>query len=1005
MNTKKKFFYSLGAKVLVLVLLFAGIASVATGVGMGEKIADTGVSLEDALQGTEFSKTYYVTRQAIHYGMNGLLSEQQENLYKTDGAYDMNATVDITKMQSGVSASDKNPDTTYTMQDLLTLYENENAKKTLRGLAENSYSEMGLIDQFTDKVDLYYAGSDGKVYGTSNMDFVDSVDEALQQLREEYQDGGDVSYEAIYQLNQDGTVTRLQWQNSSSKNTTGGTQNHTGNRASDTTSDDTAATESAASESSDTTSTTANTDSAATDNGTGNSNTVSATANTDSTSSAVTAEAAGVTLTNIESREAYGRLLVDLDTVNQQNHTSYEYSDYGETFWRMYENGIKSEVVLPQSGNTLASYALKNPSDVSILDTYKELLDAADTIGKVVSDSDSQTQTSEDETTVPLAYYWYQNTNTGELYTNNSVWRSKTYSQLKEEYVENQDIPVIFYSRSEEGKNNIHVSSMLNKSSYASHAEDFFLSYLDEEGNGSLNTAYSQVIISLNPEAVQSPQLENYFGSAPQAYATYIGSNSVKIAVILVAAGAVLALICLICALLQAGRKDNRKEKYAGVVIRKIPVEILLIIDIVLWVILAGICAVFGNRDLFETTVILYVVFAGGGIALFVCELLTFVTKCKSGNFLTNSLIKRFGGKFVEFVKTVYQNRSVTGKMILCFILFLIISIIGTVFAYSRMGMGVLILILLWIALFILLMRKVVQKQTIKESIHEIAGGNLDYQTDVSRLSGDDLEMAENLNRVRDGMQKALNEQMKSERLKTDLITNVSHDIKTPLTSIINYVDILKRENIQDEKIRGYIDVLDRKSQRLKHLTEDLVEASKISSGNIRLDIQTINLKQLIKQTNGEFEEKFESRQLSMVCNLPEEEMLIQADGRRMWRVIENLYNNAAKYAMPGSRIYVDGICAAGKVVVTIKNISESPLNFDAEELMERFVRGDVSRNTEGSGLGLEIARNLTVMMQGKFDIYLDGDLFKVILTFDQVQKEPEPAGKEQGQTISDDEK
>ena len=925
----------MGAKALVLIFLFAGIAGLAAGVGMGAKIVDTGVSLEDALRGTQFSKTYYVTRQAVHYGMNGLLSARQEDLYKTNGTYDMTATVDITKLQSGVSAVDKNPDTTYTMQDLLTLYENENAKKTLRDLTENSYSEMGLIDQFSDRIDLYYAGSNGKVYGTSNMAIVDSVDKALQYLREEYQNGGDVSYEAIYQLNQDGTVTRLQWQ--------------------------------------------------------------------DSSSDTVTAEAAGVTLTNIESMEAYGRLLVDLDTVNQQNHTSYDYSDYGETFWRMYENGVKSEVVLPQSGNTLASYALKNPSDVSILDTYKELLDAADTIGKVVSDSDSQIKASGDETTVPLAYYWYQNTKTGELYTNNATWRSKTYSQLKEEYAENQDIPVFFYSRSEEGKNNIHVSDMLNKSSFTSYAEDFFLSYLDEEGNGSLNTAYSQVIISLNPEAVQSPHLENYFGSAPQAYATYIGSNSVKIAAVLVAAGAALILICLICALLQAGRKDNRKEKYAGVVIRKIPVEILLIIDIVLWIILAGICAVFGNRDLFETTVILYIVFAGGAMVLFVCELLTFVAKCKSGNFLTNSLIRRYGGKFVGFVKSVYQNRSVTGKMIVCFILFLIVSIVGT--ALSAYGIGVLILILLWIAVFILLMRKVVQKQTIKESIHEIAGGNLDYQTDVSRLSGDDLEMAENLNRVRDGMQKALNEQMKSERLKTDLITNVSHDIKTPLTSIINYVDILKRENIQDEKIRSYIDVLDRKSQRLKHLTEDLVEASKISSGNIRLDIQTINLKQLIKQTNGEFEEKFENRQLSMVCTLPEEEMLIRADGRRMWRVIENLYNNAAKYAMPGSRIYVDGMCAAGKVTVIIKNISESPLNFDAEELMERFVRGDVSRNTEGSGLGLEIARNLTIMMNGKFDIYLDGDLFKVILTFNLAHKEQEPENKEQGQTMSDDEK
>ena len=201
----------MGAKALVLIFLFAGIAGLAAGVGMGAKIVDTGVSLEDALRGTEFSKTYYVTRQAVNYGMNGLLSARQEDLYKTNGAYDMTATVDITKLQSGVSAVDKNPDTTYTMQDLLTLYENENAKKTLKDLTENSYSEMGLIDQFSDRIDCYYAGSDGKVYGTSNMAIVDSVDEALQYLREEYQNSGDVSYEAIYQLNQDGTVTRLQW--------------------------------------------------------------------------------------------------------------------------------------------------------------------------------------------------------------------------------------------------------------------------------------------------------------------------------------------------------------------------------------------------------------------------------------------------------------------------------------------------------------------------------------------------------------------------------------------------------------------------------------------------------------------------------------------------------------------------------------------------------------------------------------------------------------------------
>ena len=257
-------------------------------------------------------------------------------------------------------------------------------------------------------------------------------------------------------------------------------------------------------------------------------------------------------------------------------------------------------------------------------------------------------------------------------------------------------------------------------------------------------------------------------------------------------------------------------------------------------------------------------------------------------------------------------------------------------------------------------------------------------------------ELAEEINKVRDGVEKAVDNQMKSERLKTDLITNVSHDIKTPLTSIINYVDILKRENIQDERIAGYIEILNRKALRLKQLTEDLVEASKISSGNITLTMQEINLKQLIKQTNGEFEEKFAAKNLNLICDLPEEQMLIRADGRRMFRVIENLYNNAAKYAMPGTRVYVTGSVEGDTVVFYMKNVSESPLNFKADELLERFVRGDVSRSTEGSGLGLEIARNLTVMQDGTFDLYLDGDLFKVTITFKKISKaEPGPKNKQ----------
>ena len=223
---------------------------------------------------------------------------------------------------------------------------------------------------------------------------------------------------------------------------------------------------------------------------------------------------------------------------------------------------------------------------------------------------------------------------------------------------------------------------------------------------------------------------------------------------------------------------------------------------------------------------------------------------------------------------------------------------------------------------------------------------------------------------------------MKSERLKADLITNVSHDIKTPLTSIINYVDLLKREQIPNEKVQRYLEILDQKSQRLKNLTEDLVEASKASSGNLKLDIQDIDLVELVQQTNGEFEEKFQLRHLELVSSLPDRSIFIAADGRRLWRVLENLYNNAFKYAMESSRVYVDLVQEGDRVAFTIKNVSASPLNISPDELTERFVRGDVARTTEGSGLGLSIAKDLTRLQNGVLEITIDGDLFKVQVSF-----------------------
>ena len=214
------------------------------------------------------------------------------------------------------------------------------------------------------------------------------------------------------------------------------------------------------------------------------------------------------------------------------------------------------------------------------------------------------------------------------------------------------------------------------------------------------------------------------------------------------------------------------------------------------------------------------------------------------------------------------------------------------------------------------------------------------------------------------------------------MLSNISHDIKTPLTSIINYVDLLKRENPEDPKIRGYLEVLENKAQRLKVLTEDVVEASKASTGNIALEMTDLNFIELVHQVIGEFEEKFEERNLTMVVHFDEEEAIICADGRRLWRVLENVFGNVSKYAMENTRVYVDVKVDRPNVQLSLKNISAQPLNISAEELTERFIRGDVSRNTEGSGLGLSIAKDLVQLQGGEFKLYLDGDLFKVTIEF-----------------------
>ena len=272
----------------------------------------------------------------------------------------------------------------------------------------------------------------------------------------------------------------------------------------------------------------------------------------------------------------------------------------------------------------------------------------------------------------------------------------------------------------------------------------------------------------------------------------------------------------------------------------------------------------------------------------------------------------------------------------------------------------------------------------LRTATQAIAAGDMEHQVDTARMPRDLKLQAEDLNNISVGLAGAVDEKMKSERFKAELITNVSHDLKTPLTSIINYVNLLKTTNQTDPTAQEYIEVLDRKSQRLKKLTEDLVEASKASTGVLSVNRERIGMAQLISQALGEWEERLEERKLTVVTNLPEGETWVYADGRHLWRVMDNLLSNCAKYAMEGTRVYLDLTRGKGQVCLSVKNISREALNIPAQRLLERFVRGEESRTTEGSGLGLSIARSLTELQGGQFDLAVDGDLFKANVTLPQ---------------------
>lgn len=708
--------------------------------------------------------------------------------------------------------------------------------------------------------------------------------------------------------------------------------------------------------------------------------------------------------------------------LDEETIKKLDLTGFSPAFCYLYAKNRPFEIVRPKSGVLLADHALLNATTVSLLENYRQLQQACDEVyafKKRLSITEAQSSGANPAEKEPLAYYFYHDLTADTVITNSAAWEGLSDTELNtilNEAVKNEQETYGAYMR------------MLDR-----QWEDVEFYQLDSEAQNivmdraygimeEMTDGYGIWAVILNPDYTAA--VGRYDPSVIRAQvADQVGGfrNGLLVCGIC----GILLVVLGILSLIQVARVyDPMTLRTGDYVVRKghvsdehpeireyvelhapdepipvrrssyltaqTPIEILLLVDVLSWVLYA--CVVTAVVDLLYSSVeygvlVAAAVVIAGFITLALWQTLTLFSKIKSHNFLTHSIIRAF----FRWIGKLFYSRSLTWQMLIVFGFVGLVMLIG---GLIDGGFGVFVMFFLWITLFVLHMVKRGQKQKLMDGIREIAGGNLYYKLDESAFAGNEKIMAVQMNNIRNGMQAAIDEQMKAERLRTDLITNVSHDIKTPLTSIINYVDLLKREHIEDPKIAGYVEVLDQKSARLKQLTEDLVEASKISSGNIVLNYGRLDLVQMVKQMNGEYEERFEERGLQVVTRFPEGEMCIWADGARMNRVLDNLYGNAAKYAMPGSRIYITISELSGRIrtgatktycVLSIKNVSEQELNVSAEELMERFVRGDVSRTTEGSGLGLEIAGNLTKMQGGTFDLSVDGDLFKVELAFPRV--------------------
>lgn len=553
-------------------------------------------------------------------------------------------------------------------------------------------------------------------------------------------------------------------------------------------------------------------------------------------------------------------------------------------------------------------------------------------------------------------YYWFSDNNT--IYTN-----MKDVTEEKEAVKKARELGNYLYYDD---------SSINLQGNFSYFEQDSQMSVIQLFQNGEGGA----LVIGVDTSLPKKDSIENAYS----IYKTYLPFVGIGLFVMIVSF--LCFLLTMIYITLATGRTDE-DDKIRLYRIDYIPTELLFLAMIVFIVSLIAFCAKLGGKDLgISSSLILTgtLVFLSDSILLTLY--LSFVRKIKADQFVKCSILSYV----IRTLKQVIYEQEIEKRgmirILTCSVLELFF--LGAVYIrHSIWAVFGLLGVFLYTAVNI--MQHAVYRKKILYGIQEIGRGKLDSKLDVKEFKGDYRDMAVEVNGIGEGLMNAVEENIKSERLKTELVTNVSHDIKTPLTSIINYISLIKMEGTWNQNVENYVDILEKKSERLKQLTEDLVEISKITSGNIMLDMQPINMVELIYQTGGEFNEIFEDVGLTVVTRLPKDPVMILADGSRLWRVVQNLYNNVAKYALKDTRVFVELKVESGIAEFSIKDVSAQGIHKSAQDLSERFVRGDESRGTEGNGLGLSIARNLTNLMGGTFEIELDGDLFTVSITFPMI--------------------